>query len=68
MPLVHRIAVSGHFLGDVLLATDSEIPSDCIAVHPPEGLQWPQWDGAAWGDAGHPFTVDPATGAPILPE
>lgn len=78
----HRIAPSGHYLEDVLRPVVAEtrdadgalvdvtlapLPPDCIAVHPPDGFQWPRWDGAAWVDAGVPFTVDPATGSPILP-
>lgn len=56
MVKVHRITAEGYFVEDVLLEEDAPVPSDCVTVHPPDGLEWPQWDGAAWSDAGVPFT------------
>lgn len=66
--LVHRIAPSGHFLEDVVLADDAEVPADCVATHPPEGFQWPRWDAVAgtWACAGVPYVRD-ADGVLTIP-
>lgn len=65
--LVHRIAPSGHFLEDVVLPDDAEVPADCVATQPPQGLQWPRWLADAWTDAGAPFVMDDETGVITIP-
>lgn len=45
---VYRINENGVYIEPVVLRKGQEIPSDCIALIPPNGLYRAKWTGTEW--------------------